>query len=244
MRQPPQVNYATLADCHTATDLVVVVDVIRAFTTAAHVFDRGAVQIWPVADVDEAFALRREHADVVLMGEESGIEVDGFDVGNSPSRLDGVDFVGATVVQRTSAGTQGVARSRNADRMLVASFVCATATARAVRRLANTTVTFVVTGADDQRDGEEDRACGEYLAALVHGDRPDPGPYLHRVRASTAARNFLDASTPAFPMADLDLATQVDRFDRAMVVTSGQCDVIRPERPSRASRASPRRRSS
>lgn len=229
--EQPRVRYATLVDCHTASDLVVVVDVIRAFTTAAHVFARGAAQIWPVAGIDEAFALRRAHPGVVLMGEDDGIKVDGFDAGNAPSQLDGVDFAGATVVQRTSAGTQGVARSRNADRMLVASFVCAAATARAICGLADTTVTFVVTGADERRDGEEDRACAEYLAALVRGDDPAPEPYLRRVWSSTAARRFLDTSMSAFPVADLELATQVDRFDLAMVVSRGGRDVIRPHIP-------------
>lgn len=235
MPQPPRIRYATLADCHMADDLVVVVDVIRAFTTAAHAFARGAVAIWPVAGVDEAFALRRAHPGVVLMGEVDGIKVDGFDVGNAPSQLDGVDLAGATIVQRTSAGTQGVARSRNADQMLVASFVCAAATVRAIRRLVDTTVTFVVTGVDDRRDGEEDRACSEYLAALVRGEEPDPEPYLRRVWASTAARRFLDDAQPEFPVADLELATQVDRFDLAMSVSRDRGrDVIRADKPSPA----------
>lgn len=227
MERRPRVRYATLADCHTATGLVVVVDVIRAFTTAAHAFARGAAEIWPVTDVDEAFALRRAHPEVVLMGEVDGVKVDGFDAGNAPSQLDGISFTGRTVVQRTSAGTQGVARSRNAERMLVASFVCASATARAIHRLADAQVTFVVTGVDDRRDGEEDRACAEYLAALVRGDDPDPAPYLRRVWASTAAGRFLDDADPAFDVADLHLATQVDRFDLAMVVSRGRRDVIR-----------------
>ncbi len=41
------------------TGPVVVVDVIRAFTTAAYAFDAGAEAIYLVADVDEALAVRR-----------------------------------------------------------------------------------------------------------------------------------------------------------------------------------------
>lgn len=230
MRDAPRVRYVTLDDCATATDLVVVIDVLRAFTTAAHLFDRGAAQIWPVAGVDEARALRGAHPGVVLAGEEHGMPVAGFDLGNSPSQLDGAAVAGATVVQRTSAGTQGVVGSAAADRMLVASFVCATATVRAIRRLADDQVTFVLTGVDD-RDGEEDRACAEYLAALVGGADPDPEPYLQRVWASSAAQWFLDDARPAFPVADVELACEVDRFDAAMVVTRGARDVIRAEDP-------------
>jgi len=224
------VRYATLEDCHEATGLVVVVDVIRAFTTAAHVLDRGAAEIWPVAGVDEALALRRANPDVLVIGEEGGIKVDGFDAGNSPSELDSVDFAGRIVVQRTSAGTQAIARSSGADHLLAASFVCAGATVRAIRALAEGPVTFVVTGVDARRDGDEDRACAEYLAALVQGTRPDPAPYLARVPASTAGREFLDAEGPHRPVADLDLAMELDRFTVALQVDRGERDVLRVRR--------------
>lgn len=225
------VHYATLGDCHEATGLVVVVDVIRAFTTAAHVFDRGAADIWPVAGVDEAFALRRTHPEVLVIGEEDGVMVDGFDAGNAPSQLDGIDFAGRTVVQRTSAGTQGIARSAGAEHVLAASFVCAEATVRAIRSLATRRVTFVLTGVDDQRDGDEDRACAEYLAALVRDRRPDPAPYLARVPASTAGRGFIDPDRTHRPIADLDLVMELDRFAIAMEVDRGSGrDVLRARR--------------
>jgi 2-phosphosulfolactate phosphatase len=238
------VRYATLDDCDRATGLVVVIDVIRAFTTAAHVLDRGAAELWPVAGVEEAFALRAAHPGVLLMGEEGGIKVDGFDAGNSPSQLDGVDFTDRIVVQRTSAGTQGIARSVAAEHMLAASFVCAAATVRAIRGLADGRVTFVVTGVDRHRDGDEDVACADYLSALLRGEAPDPAHYLPRVAVSTAGRHFTDAGRPEllgrrsakrfvepgsaeFPAADLDLATELDRFDFAMRVTRGERNVLR-----------------
>jgi len=225
------VRYATLGDCHEAIGLVVVVDVIRAFTTAAHVFDRGAAEIWPVAGVDEAFALRRAHPEMLVIGEEDGVMVEGFDAGNAPSQLDGVDFAGRTVVQRTSAGTQGIARSTGAEHLLAASFVCADATVRAIRSLAYGRVTFVVTGVDDQRDGDEDRACADYLAALVQDRRPDPAPYLARVPASTAGRGFVDPDCTHKPIADLHLVMELDRFDIALEVDrGGGRDVLRARR--------------
>lgn len=224
---PPDVRYATLDDCDRATGLVVVVDVIRAFTTAAHVFDRGATEIWPVSGIEEAFGLREQHAGVVLMGEQGGVKVDGFDTGNSPSQLDGIDFAGRTVVQRTTAGTQGIVRSVRADRMLATSFVCAAATVRAIRELAPDRVTFIITGADERRDGAEDHACADYLSALLRGDAPDPAPYLRRVPTSTAGRRFTDDGHPDMPPADLDLVMQLDRFDFAMQVTRGDRTVLR-----------------
>lgn len=221
------IRYATLGDCHHATGLVVVIDVLRAFTMAAHVLDRGAAEIWPVSGIDEAFALRRDHPGVLVMGEQDGITVPGFDTGNSPSQLDGLDLAGRTIVQRTTAGTQGVVRSVSADDLLAASFVCAAATVRAIRERAAGRVTFVVTGADDRRDGDEDRACADYLADLLRGGRPDPTPYLRRVPMSTAGRPFADPDRDDSPVADLDLAMQVDRFDFALHVTRRTRHVLR-----------------
>ena len=38
-------NYTSLETCHTASGLVVVIDVLRAFSNAAYAFSRGAKEI-------------------------------------------------------------------------------------------------------------------------------------------------------------------------------------------------------
>jgi len=48
----------TLDGCHAANGLVVVVDVLRAFTTAATAFAREVEEIILVSTVEEAFELR------------------------------------------------------------------------------------------------------------------------------------------------------------------------------------------
>ena len=47
-------RYVALDDYHTATDVVIAVDVLRAFSTAAYAFSRGAKEIVLVSTVDEA----------------------------------------------------------------------------------------------------------------------------------------------------------------------------------------------
>lgn len=52
-------------------------------------------------------------------GEVRGRPPEQFAFGNSPFEIDGVDFTGKTIIQRTSAGTQGVvAAARRASRLL------------------------------------------------------------------------------------------------------------------------------
>ena len=212
-----KIQQATLAMCSQATGTVVGIDVIRAFTTAAFAFAAGAQDILLVAEIEEALALRQRFRGSLVMGEVGGKQPDGFDLGNSPSALIRLDLSGRRIIQRTSAGTQGVVRSTQAEALLAASFVCADATAHYLQRQKPASVTFVATGVGLHMDGDEDTACADYLAALLQGQSPDVTPYLERVRNSTDGRFFAEIP-PRFPMSDLDCCLSVDRFDFAMVV--------------------------
>jgi len=196
---------------------VVVIDVLRAFTTAAFALAAGASEIVLAGGVDEALALRERFPGALVMGEVQGLRVPGFDFGNSPSELVGRDLDGRRLIQRTSAGTQGMVRSLRAEPLLAASFVCAGATARYLRRAAPDCVTFVITGIYPDRDGDEDAACADYIAALLSGESPDPSPFLRRVRESDSGKLFADPTHHEFSAEDLDACTDLDRFDFAML---------------------------
>ena len=56
-------NYTTLETCHTATGIVLVIDVLRAFSTAAYAFSRGAKEIRLVSTVEEALELKSQLPD-------------------------------------------------------------------------------------------------------------------------------------------------------------------------------------
>ncbi len=206
---------ATLADCHEATGVVVVIDVLRAFTSACFAFDAGAEEIYLVYDIDEALTLRSRMPNSLVMGEEGGRPIEGFDYDNSPAQFVDADLRGKRMIQRTSNGVQGVVRSTQADGILAASFVCAGATADVLRARTPQRVTFVVTGWED---GEEDAACADYLEALLRDEQPAPGPYLDRVRNSWNGKRFSDPSIDFLPAGDLPLATDLDRFDFALDV--------------------------
>ena len=205
----------TLPDAKGVEGVVVVIDVLRAFTVAALALDAGATAIRCVATIDDALAFRDANAGTLAMGERDGRPVPGFDLANSPSGLQRVEVRGRTLVHRTTAGTQGlVAAAPSASELYAASFVCAGATARAIRLLDPAEVTFVATGVD-YRDGDEDIACAEYIAALLGDSSVAAGPYLDRVAASDAAQPFLKGDAD-FPEADLALAVRLDAVDFAL----------------------------
>src|SRR6266849_5668859 len=75
-----------------ANGTVGIIDVFRAFTTAAVALANGASRIIMVATVEEALALRGAGTGQVCMGEVLGRAPHGFDFGNWPFEVSKVDF--------------------------------------------------------------------------------------------------------------------------------------------------------
>lgn len=217
--RPMEFRRSSLETCGEVTDTVVVIDVLRAFSTAAYALAAGADSVAIISTVEEAFALKKRWPDILLMGEVDRLPIEGFDFGNSPTPFETLDLTGRRMAQRTTAGTQGIVRSRKARHLLAASFCCAGATAEYLRRLGPEVVTFLPTGRENgSGQSDEDVACADYLEALLRGEQPDGEPYLRRVRTSRAGRRFADPALPEFPVEDLERCVELDRFDFAMVV--------------------------
>lgn len=214
----PRVARATLDTCAALTGTVVVIDVLRAFTSAAVAFERGAADIVMVAGVQEALDMRQHFPGSLILGEVGGLPVPGFDLSNSPAALEHADVRGRRLIQRTSSGTQGVVLCEAADTVMVSSFVCAGATLRALRASRCEEVTFVCTGVAGNSRGDEDVACADYMAAHLVGDAVSAAPYLDRVRNSEAAQPFMDPAQPAFDPRDVDLCAELNRYDFAMTI--------------------------
>lgn len=89
-------------------DTVVVVDVYRAFTTAAVALENGATGIIIVDDIAEALALRAAGKGSICIGERNGVMPDGFDFGNSPADIASAQLDGVTLIQTTTNGTRGI----------------------------------------------------------------------------------------------------------------------------------------
>ena len=197
---------------------VVVIDVLRSFTTAAYAFGAGARRVFPVEGADEALALRARLPRPLTMGAvPGGAPIAGFDFGNSPSQLAGRDLQGRDLVHCTAGGVRALARWSDSTLLVAGSFVCAAATVRLLRRAAPERLTLVVTGVWTDRDGDEDHAFADYLEASLLDERVDPAPYLARVRASDFGRRFTGDEGAALPRADLECCAQADRFDFALV---------------------------
>lgn len=213
----------------TANDTVVVIDVLRSFTTAAVALVKGASAIYPVEGLAQAMALLDKFADPLSVGAVGGGDpAAGFDFGNSPSQLMAADLAGRTIVMSTAAGVRGLQRFRQTRRLFAASLVCARATAEAIRAAGAEQVCFVITGEWVDRDGDEDIACADYIELLLRGEAAEPEDFARRVRESDFGRRFTAGTWPNLPLADLELAAHADLFGFAMPVQrDGEHLVIR-----------------
>ncbi|MDO8389622.1 MAG: 2-phosphosulfolactate phosphatase [Actinomycetota bacterium] len=204
------------------TGPVVVIDVIRAFTTAAYAFGAGAEAIYLVGGVDEALEFKQRHAGVLAMGEDHGRRPQGFDFANSPVALSRADLRGRTLVQRTSAGTQGVVAASHATRLWAASLVCASATAAAVTAAGLGDPTYVITGCfPDAPDtsGDDDRMTAAHIEAIRLGHAPDARDVAAALLVTDEAIRTLALGDGHCHPLDIECAGRVDAFDFAMEVT-------------------------
>lgn len=214
-------RYVTTRQAGEVTGAVVVIDVIRAFTTAACALDAGARCVYLVGGVDEALAFKAAHSGTLAMGEDHGRRPEGFDLSNSPAQATRADLDGRMVVHRTSAGTQGVVAARSATRLWCASLVVASATAAAVTAAGLGEPTYVITGrfADRPERGDDDQMTAEHIEAIRRGHAPDPAAVARRVAESDEAATTLALGAGHVDPTDIELATDVDRFSFAMGVT-------------------------
>jgi 2-phosphosulfolactate phosphatase len=218
-----EISLVSLLDGAThAVGAVAVIDVFRAFTTAAVVLANRAERIIMVSSVEEALALRNSGEAQICMGEVRGVPPPGFDFGNSPHDVSAVDFTGKTVVQRTSAGTQGIVAAGHADRLYAASLVTARATARALAASGSQCITIVAMGSNGAVRTDEDELCAMHLRNLLQGRPGDPQAIRNLILAGSEAARFHDPHHPHAPWQDVEIALDIDRYDFAIRVTKEQ----------------------
>ena len=211
-----------LAGAHQAEGIAVVIDVYRAFTSAALMTHLGAEKIVLLAEPEAVLKLKREKG-YLAVGEVDGKKVPGFELGNSPSRIlaAGRDFfAGRTVAQRTSAGVTGaVAAARRSDAVILGSYVTAAAIARYIGGLSPPpeVVSLVAMGDGGKEVTPDDEACADYLEHLLT-DRPyDHTAALRRVVEHECTQKFLRGDQPHFPPTDPLYCLQRDVFDFVLV---------------------------
>ena len=211
-----------------ARGVVVVIDVIRAFSVAAYAFAGGAQSLWLVRSVEEARALRERERGALLIGEVGGRLIEGFDFNNSPSRMAAADVRGRLLIQRTGAGTRGAVAVANATHVLLCSLTNAQATAAYARKLADATEgivsLFPTAHIDEIAPPNEDTICADYIEALLLGRDAAAMVLANGIAYLHAINRFagFEPDSGDFPVEDIPAVLATNRFDFAMVGTRQQ----------------------
>jgi 2-phosphosulfolactate phosphatase len=212
-----------LAGAADARGIVVVIDVLRAFSCSALMFHYGSRDLALVRTPQEALGFRERDRDYLVAGEVKGVKVEGFDIGNSPADIvsKGESFFrGRRVAARSSAGTQGVlAAAARAEVVMLGSYMTAAATAARIRERAgdDTTITLVAMGFEGVRTSVEDERCGDYLEHLLTGKPYDHLQAIWDCLHDPEIAASLRGEHEYRPKEDIVLALQRDLFDFVMV---------------------------
>jgi len=199
-------------------DVHVIIDVIRAFTTAHVAFKKGIKKIFLVNEVERAMTLRAENKNLILVGEINAYPIPGFDFTNSPQALATTDLelAGKALVQKTTNGVKSVLNNLGAPHILVTGFSNVEPIIKYIQSLDNIQTVNLIAS---HPTGDEDLACAEYIKAKLNNETASIPEMMERVKNCEAAQKFY--TQDIFDEEDINLAAQID--PSATFVMEVQC---------------------
>ena len=147
-------------------DVYIVIDVIRATTSMAVMFDQGAARVLVAGTIEEAREAAQKIPGVLLCGERNVQPVPGFDYGNSPVQFSQVDLTGRELIMTTTNGTRAFYACPLDSTRLAGSFYNAEAVALKALTMAKAqdgNISLVCSGELDYF-ALDDAVCAGYLA--------------------------------------------------------------------------------
>jgi 2-phosphosulfolactate phosphatase len=202
-----------------AKGVTVIIDVFRAFSFESWALNNGAEATYPIADIDAAYELHKEHPDWMLAGERGGKKCEGFDFGNSPSSVSREIVAGKSIVHTTSAGTQGIANASRAEEVITGSLVNAKAIAEYIRRKNPEVVSLVCMGTNATSPADEDELCAAYIKSLLEDAPLNIAEEAAALRDGAGAKFFNPDTQEIFPEPDFWMCSKYDLFDFVIRVT-------------------------
>ncbi|HEY5319186.1 MAG TPA: 2-phosphosulfolactate phosphatase [Solirubrobacteraceae bacterium] len=194
------------------TDVAVVVDVLRATTTATQALASGYQRVMCVDSLERALRMRARGR--VLAGEQGGSMPAGFDLGNSPREV-AKECAEELVLATTNGAPTIVQASRRAPLVLLACLL----NLDAVRaRLHGANVQIVCSGTYGSIALEDVYVAGRLCAGLV-GERTDAALAAEAVaQAHPSAYDVLAASANALALVAVGLGDDIEFCARESVL--------------------------
>lgn len=156
-------------------DVYIVLDVMRATTTMAVMFDQGARQVLAAQTLEQAREAAQKVPGRLLCGERHTKTPPGFDYNNSPAQFAQIDLSGRELILTTSNGTRALFSCPEDSTRLAGSFYNAQAVVSHALSLAqerNGNISIVCAG-EYGYFSLEDTTCAGYLALEILRQQPE-----------------------------------------------------------------------
>ena len=196
-------------------EIIVVVDVFRAFTTACYVLENNPKAYYLTNRCAVIQQLSESVLGPILIGKpEIGSEVE-YTIPNSPTRTLGVDMSNRVVLHRTAAGGSGVLAVA-AEKVLAAGFVNADATVALIKTLSPSRVRIIPMGHEGTTPSLEDDLCARYIDGLIKGKKIDISPFIPELKKG-AGKYFFGKDQEQYPREDFERCLKLNRFNFAII---------------------------
>lgn len=146
---------------------VVVIDVLRATSVMVHALSQGAIEIIPVATVEEALHRIKDFSlgKTLLGGERGSRKIEGFDLGNSPKEYVTEKVEGKRLILTTTNGTKAFHFVSSGKEIMVGSFFNIGSLAERCLELGEDL--FIFPSGDEGSFSLEDTVCGGMLIEQI-----------------------------------------------------------------------------
>ena len=201
-----------------AKGITVIIDVLRAATVASYLLDSGIQSIIPVSSAEEAFNYKKVDPEIILVGEDKGIKIPGFDIGNSPLEIKkNKNLKNKRAIHRSSTGTQGIVNSHKSSVIIFGSFVSSTAIKEYILKKDPEDVSLV------SMEGFEDDLFAEFLKQELLGKlKLSMSEIITKLENHPGCDWFLNPNKPLFPIEDFYLSLELDKFNFFPIVKNNK----------------------
>jgi 2-phosphosulfolactate phosphatase len=208
-----------------AQDLAVVIDVLRAFTTACFVMNNGAEEIIAVASVKEGRRLKKQNPNFILMGEREGVVPLGFNFGNSPAEIEKVNFKNKSIILSTTVGTRAVVGAIGAKEVITGAFVNAQGVIKYIRKRSPKVASLICSS----RRGKisEDYLFAQYVKGQLEDKPLDFEKIKKKVERLSIAKEFVFGPQTKYTKGDFYLSLDLNRFNFILKAEKGKDNLIR-----------------
>lgn len=186
----------------------IVIDVFRFTTTILTALEAGIERFCPVAEIEDAWALKNSHPDFLLAGERQALNISGFDFGNSPLDHYGKEYAGGDLVCSTTNGTRAINGARGAQEIVLASMRSAAAVAAYVKEQGRDLV-FLPAGLAG-KFSLEDTWCAGFILSLLELEELGDGAKVALLTYEQISREDLVHSAHGKRLQGLGLLEDLD----------------------------------